>query len=107
MPARSTRFAATFIGSPAINLVKGGLDAGGRFRGGGLDVTLPPGVLDTALSPRPVELGVRPESARIARDFEPHQTIAVDYVKPTGADLYVNGNAGGQPIVARVDRAEG
>jgi multiple sugar transport system ATP-binding protein len=100
------RFAATFIGSPAINLIKGELTADGRFVGGGLDVAIPAGVLDGAASARPAELGLRAESARIARDGDAHQTIDVDYVEPTGADLYVNGKAQGQDVVVRVERTE-
>ena len=98
------RFAATFIGSPAINLIRGELTAGGRFRVGGLDVALPSGVLDRAASAGPAELGLRPESARIVSAADAHQTIEVDYVEPTGADLYVNGRADGQDVVVRVER---
>jgi multiple sugar transport system ATP-binding protein len=100
------RFAATFIGSPAINLIKGELTADGRFRGAGLDVAIPEGVLDAAASARPVELGVRSETARIARDGDAQQTIDVDYIEPTGADLYVNGKAQGQDVVVRDERTE-
>jgi multiple sugar transport system ATP-binding protein len=98
------RFAATFIGSPAINLIKGELSADGRFRGGGLDVALPPGVLDGVPSARTVELGLRSENARVAGAADAQQVIEVDYVEPTGADLFVNGRAGGQEVVARVER---
>jgi multiple sugar transport system ATP-binding protein len=100
------RFAATFIGSPAINLIKGELTADGRFVGGGLDIAIPSGVLDSAASARPVEFGLRSENARVARDGEIHQTIDVAYIEPTGADLYVNGKAGGQDVVVRVERTE-
>ena len=100
------RFAATFIGSPAINLIKGELSADGRFTGAGLDIAVPSGILDTAPSARAAELGVRSESARIARDGDAHQTIDVDYIEPTGADLYVNGKAQGQDVVVRVERTE-
>ena len=100
------RFAATFIGSPAINLIKGALGADGRFVGGGLDVAIPAGVLDGPAAARPAELGLRSESVRNARDSDAHQTIAVDYIEPTGADLYVNGKVGGQDVVVRVERTE-
>jgi multiple sugar transport system ATP-binding protein len=49
------RFAATFIGSPQINLVKGELTADGRFKGAGLDVPPAP----SPASPPPA----RPNSA--------------------------------------------
>jgi multiple sugar transport system ATP-binding protein len=100
------RFAATFIGSPTINLIKGDLTADGRFTGGGLSVLLPSGVLDGPASARPVELGLRSENARIARDGEAHMTLDVDYIEPTGADLYVNGRSNGQSIVIRVAHTE-
>jgi multiple sugar transport system ATP-binding protein len=98
------RFAATFIGSPAINLLAGELDSAGRFTGGGLDVQLPGSIFDAPAGARKVELGLRPENAVIVPPEEAQQTIAVDYVEPTGADLYVNGHAGGQEVVARAGR---
>jgi multiple sugar transport system ATP-binding protein len=96
------RFAATFIGSPAINLVAGELEEG-RFRGGGMDVAIPPGI-SSGEAAGAVELGLRSESARITSEADAHQIIAVDYVEPTGADLYVNGTAGRQIVVVRVER---
>ena len=96
------RFAATFIGSPAINLVAGEL-SDGRFRGGGMDLAIPPGVMSVGSSGA-VELGLRSENARMTNEADAHQIITVDYVEPTGADLYVNGTSGGQAIVARVER---
>ncbi|MGV3490753.1 MAG: ABC transporter ATP-binding protein [Devosia sp.] len=97
------RFAATFIGSPQINLIKGELDAEGRFRGGGLDIVLPREVFVGAPRPGAVELGVRSEDARI--DGDAQHVMDVTYVEPTGADIYVNGRVDGQEIVIRVDRA--
>jgi ABC-type sugar transport system ATPase subunit len=104
----ANRFAATFIGSPQINLMRGTLtpDAqGARFVGTGMDIVLPPSVLKSPIAaPIEVELGLRPESGSLARDT-PHQTITVDYAEPTGADLFVNGRVDGQAVVARMDRA--
>ncbi|HEX4298849.1 MAG TPA: sn-glycerol-3-phosphate ABC transporter ATP-binding protein UgpC [Devosia sp.] len=98
------RFAATFIGSPAINLIKGDLTAAARFTGGGLDVQLPATPAATAPGGRAIELGLRSESARLATDAEAQQVIDVDYVELAGADLYVNGHAGGQEVVVRLER---
>ena len=104
----ANRFAATFIGSPQINLMRGTLtpDAqGARFVGTGMDIVLPPSVLKSPIAaPIEVELGLRPESGSLARDT-PHQTITVDYAEPTGADLFVNGRVDRQAVVARMDRA--
>ena len=38
------------------------------------------------------------------RESKTQQMIDVDYVEPTGADLFVNGRAGGQEVVVRVER---
>jgi multiple sugar transport system ATP-binding protein len=97
------RFAATFIGSPQINLVKGELSADGRFIGGGIDVQLPLSVFAAEPRPGPVELGLRSEDADVTASGA-HMTLKVDYVEPTGSDLFVNGVAAGQDIVVRVDR---
>jgi multiple sugar transport system ATP-binding protein len=104
----ANRFAATFIGSPQINLMPGTLtpDAqGARFVGAGMNIVLPPSVLNGQITaPVEVELGLRPESGSLARGTA-HQTISVDYAEPTGADLFVNGQVDGQAIVVRMDRA--
>ena len=96
------RFAATFIGSPAINLIRGEM-ANGRFIGGGMDVVVPPDAIGKPANGA-VELGLRSENARITGETDAHQIITVDYVEPTGADLYVNGKAGDQDVVIRVER---
>ena len=96
------RFAATFIGSPAINLIRGEM-ANGRFIGGGMDVMVPPDAIGKPAN-GVVELGLRSENARITGETDAHQIITVDYVEPTGADLYVNGKAGDQDVVIRVER---
>ncbi|MEO6012720.1 MAG: ABC transporter ATP-binding protein [Devosia sp.] len=98
------RFAATFIGSPQINLIKGDLTADGRFKGGGLDIAIPAASFVGEPSARPVELGLRSENARIADATEMQHIVDVEYVEHTGADLYVNGKSDGQDIVVRVER---
>jgi multiple sugar transport system ATP-binding protein len=98
------RFAATFIGSPAINLIKGELNGDGRFSGAGVDLQLPRAVFDADPVPRRVELGLRPESCVIASAVDAHQVLEIDYVEPTGADLFVNGRCSGEDIVVRVQR---
>jgi multiple sugar transport system ATP-binding protein len=104
------RFAATFIGFPQINLMPGRLtpEAGGaRFTGAGMDILLPSATLRRPITaPIDVELGLRPESGGLATGT-PHQSLIVDYVEPTGADLYVNGKVEGRDTVVRLDRSSG
>src|SRR6218665_608553 len=104
----NSRFTATFIGSPEINLMPGRLEPsaeGPVFTGAGMRVVLPRSIFDGEVTaPVDVELGLRPESARLAQGTT-HQTLTVEYTEPTGADLFVNGRTDGATIVARLDRA--
>ena len=104
----NSKFTATFIGSPEINLMPGQLapsPEGVVFTGAGMRIFLPQSVFDGTISgPTEAELGLRPESARLA-DGPGHQTVLVDYVEPTGADLFINGHVDDVPVVARLDRA--
>jgi len=104
----NSKFTATFIGSPEINLMPGRLEPsaeGSIFTGAGMRVTLPRSIFDTEITaPVEVELGLRPESARLAEGTG-HQSVTVDYAEPTGADLFINGHIEGTSIVARLDRA--
>jgi ABC-type sugar transport system ATPase subunit len=97
------RFAATFIGSPAINLFKGELTPEGHFRADNLAMILPNLVIAN-FAADPVELGLRSESARVVDLHLAHQVIDVEYVEPTGADLYVIGKSAGQNTVVRLER---
>jgi multiple sugar transport system ATP-binding protein len=99
------RFAATFIGSPQINLIKGELTADGRFRGGGMDVELPPGVMSEPIGARSVELGLRSENGVLVSPADAHMTLKVAYLEPTGADVFVNGKVGEQEVVLRAGNA--
>ncbi|RYE08644.1 MAG: ABC transporter ATP-binding protein [Hyphomicrobiales bacterium] len=107
----ANRFAATFIGFPQINLTPGRLtpeaNGGARFAGAGMDLLLPATAFGAPVTaPVEVELGLRPESGSLASGT-PHQSITVDYVEPTGADLYVNGKVEGRDTVVRLDRSSG
>ena len=104
----NSRFTATFIGSPEINLMPGRLEPSAQgpvFVGAGMRLELPHSIFDGEVTaPLEVELGLRPESARLA-EGAPHQTITADYTEPTGADLFVNGKTGETPVIVRLDRA--
>jgi len=92
-------FVAGFIGSPAMNLLRGRLAGNGapRFEGaGGISVPLPPiaGVADG----QPIVIGLRPEHLRHS-DTGIEVTVAV--VEPTGSEVQLIGRtAGGEDIVA-------
>ncbi|CDX12129.1 glycerol-3-phosphate transporter subunit; ATP-binding component of ABC superfamily [Mesorhizobium plurifarium] len=92
-------FVASFIGSPAMNLLKGAFanDAPPSFRGaGGISVPLPkPPSIGNGEA---MVLGVRPEHLRLAEDGIP---VKVTVIEPTGSEVQIIGRtAGGEDIVA-------
>ncbi|MBZ9763152.1 sn-glycerol-3-phosphate ABC transporter ATP-binding protein UgpC [Mesorhizobium sp. CA8] len=92
-------FVASFIGSPAMNLLKGAFanDGPPSFRGaGGISVPLrkPPSIGNGEA----MVLGVRPEHLRLADDGIP---VKVAVIEPTGSEVQIIGRtAGGEDIVA-------
>src|SRR5690606_28535336 len=86
-------FVAGFIGSPAMNFMKGRLD-GGRFVGdGGATVPLANGA--AARSGR-ATLGFRPEHIAVAEDGIETRVVVIE---PTGSETQVVVESGGQEIV--------
>ena len=92
-------FVAGFIGSPAMNVLRGQIKANGvtTFQGAG-GVSLPLGHVAGAQDGRPVTLGVRPEHLQLSEDGFP---VEVAVVEPTGSEVQVVARApGGEEIVA-------
>ncbi|MDX8481668.1 sn-glycerol-3-phosphate ABC transporter ATP-binding protein UgpC [Mesorhizobium sp. VK24D] len=92
-------FVASFIGSPAMNLLRGTFanDGAPSFRGaGGVSVPLPkPPAVSNGEA---MVLGVRPEHLRLAEDGIP---VTVVVIEPTGSEVQIIGRtAGGEDIVA-------
>ncbi len=91
-------FVAGFIGSPAMNMLRGRVEGGERLRfltGDGLVVTLPSA--PRAALGREVTLGVRPEHLTVGG---PNAFAAtVEIVEPTGAETVLNVNWGSASLV--------
>ena len=112
----ANRFVAGFIGSPAMNFVEGNLEVPGSrssvpgFEGDGsifvsddraiaIPVNgLPSGLSPSAVEPRPIVLGVRPEDIEIGRGG----SFVLELVEPVGNEMFVYARAGLHQIVARV-----
>ena len=103
-------FVATFIGSPAMNLIEGVLEHEGAVsfvRVGdqriALDryIDLPPMT--------PMVAGIRPEHLTLAplecSTFD--LPFTVDLIEPTGADSHVYGHSGTTQVVASLSRRDG
>ena len=91
-------FVAGFIGSPSMNLLQGGLEAG-TFRGGGLSVAGLSGGTRAG-----VVLGVRPEDVRVTAPGAGLIDAPVYAFELTGESVLVTVTLGGRQFSARGDR---
>jgi len=87
-------FVAGFIGSPAMNMLKGRIRVNGSavFEGPA-GVKLPVAAAPAGSDGRPAVYGVRPEHFMLADDGAP---VDVQVVEPTGSELQVVAKLGGQ-----------
>ena len=90
----ASTFVASFIGSPAMNLVEATVD-GGTLNFG--DISLP--VENGSLPQGKVVVGIRPEDLRLAENGDGF-TFHVEYVEELGAQRLVHGNADGNALTA-------
>ena len=92
------QFVAGFIGSPAMNFLKGTVRSNGvaSFEGPN-GVKLPLKTAPTASDGRPVVYGVRPEHFTIADDGAEAEIVVVE---PTGSETQVFATLGGEQVVA-------
>ncbi|MEO8022995.1 sn-glycerol-3-phosphate ABC transporter ATP-binding protein UgpC [Polaromonas sp.] len=88
----ANRFVAEFIGSPAMNMLQGSLQADGFHAEGGL--MLPIDRLTSTVG-QPAIYGIRPEHFRLTDAGLP---ALVKVVEPTGSETQVIAEWGGQPI---------
>ncbi len=91
-------FVAGFIGSPAMNLLKGRIKANGvaTFEGPN-GVTLPLKAAPASADGRPAVYGIRPEHFTIAGEGAEAEIVVVE---PTGSETQVFAKLGGEEIVA-------
>jgi multiple sugar transport system ATP-binding protein len=85
-------FVAGFIGSPAMNVFEGQLEAGGFVVNG---LVLPVGGAPAAAAGRPAYYGIRPEHFRLSGEG---LALEVVVIEPTGSETQVVAKAAGQEI---------
>jgi len=91
-------FVAGFIGSPAMNFLKGRVSANGAVAFEGPNgVKLPLRTAPAASAGRPAVYGIRPEHFAIADDGAEAEIVVVE---PTGSETQVFAKIGGQDVVA-------
>ncbi len=91
-------FVAGFIGSPAMNMLKGTMRLNGKaeFAGPG-GAALPVSRAPAGADGRPVIYGVRPEHFTLAEDGSEAE---VQVVEPTGSETQVVAKLGGEEVIA-------
>jgi multiple sugar transport system ATP-binding protein len=97
-------FVATFLGSPAMNVLQGRLlqsDGLQLDMGDGGLVPLGAVQVPASWSSQQVAVGIRPEGLVAATDGEAAFAAAVEVVEPIGSDVFVNLRAGTHALVAR------
>ena len=95
--APASTFVASFIGSPAMNLMQGELH-GDRLAIGPAIL----GLKGFAPISGPVTVGVRAEDLRLARVEEEAMPFRLDYVEELGSQRLVHGSVGDQTLTAAV-----
>ena len=92
------QFVAGFIGSPAMNFLKGKVKANGSLGFEGPNgVKLPLATAPATSDGRPAVYGVRPEHFTIADDGAEAEIVVVE---PTGSETQVFAKLGGEEVVA-------
>jgi multiple sugar transport system ATP-binding protein len=94
----ANQFVAGFIGSPAMNFIKGKVKVNGSAAFEGPNgVRLPLASAPSSANGRPAVYGVRPEHFTIADDGAEAEIIVVE---PTGSETQVFAKLGGEEVVA-------
>jgi multiple sugar transport system ATP-binding protein len=99
-------FVATFLGSPAMNVLRGRVVDGAFDLGDGLRLPLPNGEIPADWIDRELDLGIRPE--HLLRDGDGVGGFAptVEVVEPVGNEVFVNLQHGAHALVARLPPGE-
>jgi multiple sugar transport system ATP-binding protein len=99
-------FVATFLGSPAMNVLRGRVVDGAFDLGDGLRLPLPDGEIPADWIDRELDLGIRPE--HLLRDGDGVGGFAptVEVVEPVGNEVFVNLQHGAHALVARLPPGE-
>src|SRR5262249_55591966 len=93
----ATRFVATFIGSPSLNLMPGKVVGPGGGGTGGGRIGFGAGAFALGEG-RAVEVGIRPEDLRFGWGGEGELAFAKVFVEELGAPRLIHGNVGNAPI---------
>ena len=94
----ATRFVATFIGSPPMNILNGIVEGPGLVSVGGALLQVAD-MRDGLKADTPVEIGIRPEDVRVLKDDAVAFRMSVDFVEELGATQLFHGKVDGSEFV--------
>ncbi len=98
----ATRFVAGFIGSPAMNLLEGQMNADGSRLDLSDSMALPLSVSKAKWADRALTLGVRPEHIELSSRQDGGIPLVVDTLEMLGADNLAHGRWGKNKLVVRL-----
>ena len=102
----ASRFVASFIGSPAMNLLEGRVNADGAHFDVDGGLSLPLGRLHKSLAGRKVTLGIRPEHIALSSQTAGGVPLPLDTLEMLGADNLAHGRWEQQSVVVRLAHQE-
>ncbi len=99
----ANRFVATFVGSPAMNMLSGRIGSDGAFESESWRLSLT-GYNSAAALPSgaAVQLGIRPEHVELAPGDPRAASVPVELVEPMGSDLLAWVRIAGAPLAIRL-----
>jgi sn-glycerol 3-phosphate transport system ATP-binding protein len=99
----ASKFVATFIGSPPMNILKGSMVSAGMVEIGGAKLTVS-GMETIPVPGTAVEIGLRPEDLDVVPAAQANGlTIAVEFLEELGATQLFYGRIGGETLVVQAE----
>ncbi len=100
-----TRFVATFIGSPPMNILPGKVEGPGRVSVGGQTIAVTD--MRDGLAPgSAIEVGLRPEDVQAGAAGSSSLTMDVDFVEELGATQLFHGKVAGTEFVVQASTGQ-
>jgi len=99
----ANRFVATFVGSPAMNILRAAVDQGGLHLGG-ITLALDAARWTACLAAGATEVGIRPEDLSLVDPGEGAFAAEIYVVEPMGNETLVDLRVGGERLTVRTRR---
>ena len=102
----ATRFVASFIGAPSMNLLDGELNNDGTRLTLSAQFAIPLAEAKACWAGRPLTMGIRPEHIKLSSQQAGGLPLVVETLEMLGADNLAHGKLGGNNVVVRLPHIE-